>query len=197
MTLTELRQEVYTLTNRPDLVTQTLTAIRAATLKIHQADYFYKDLFETGVLFSSSQYLQSLDYRGLVPQWRALKYLRKTDASAAQDDVFFKVIPIPEAVEDQYLLNQNDVCYVAGSSIQIRSSTLFRYALLGCYINPIITEAGYNSWLALDHPYAVIFIAAATVFKAVGDTEQFAAFTMLAAEQLAEVKLTNIQAIGY
>ena len=79
MTLTELQAEVYTLTNRPDLTAQTLAAVRSATLKLHQLDYFYKDLFETSLVFSSSEFIQQLEFRSLVPRWRALKYIRKLD----------------------------------------------------------------------------------------------------------------------
>lgn len=197
MTLNELRTEVYTLTNRPDLVAETLSAIRAATLKLHQIDYFYKDIYETGVVFTTAEYRQQLEYRTLLPRWRALKYFRKSDIDGYADGAFFEVLAIPEMVEDAYKLNRTDVCYVAGSVIQILSSTEFQYALLGCYLNPDITEAGYNSWIALDHPYAIVFEAAATVFKMVGDTEKFSAHTALSQIEQNNLKITNIQGVGY
>lgn len=197
MTLTELRNEVYTLTNRPDLVAETLSAIRAATLKLHQQDYYYKDLYETGIDFGVAAYKQQMEYRLLVPNWRALKYIRKTDNTGYDDGQFLEVLAIPEMVEDDYKINKKDVCYVAGTVVQILSSTELRYILLGCYVNPNITEAGYNSWIALDHPYAIVFEAAATVFKMVGDTEKFAAHTALAQMEANNVKISNIQAVGY
>lgn len=196
MTLTELTQEVYTLTNRSDLVNETLTAVRSATLKIHQSDYYYKDLFETGIEFLTSSYLQSFEYRNLIPLWRALKYIRKTDVNGYENGKFLRVLSVPEMVEDSYGVNRSDVCYVAGANVQIKSSTELQYAFLGCYVNPNITASGYNSWVALDHPYAIVYEAAATVFKMVGDTDQFAAFSSLAAQQLAEVRMSNIQATG-
>lgn len=197
MTLTELRNEVYTLTNRPDLVSETLTAIRAATLKLHQIDYFYKDVVETGIDFGAAAYRQQLEYRVLFPFWRALKYLRKTDLSGYGNDTFFEVLAIPEMVEDAYKLNKTNVCYVAGSVLQVLSSTEFQYGILGYYANPNITEVGYNSWIALDHPYAIIFEAAASVFKMIGDTERFAAHSALSQMEQNNVKLSNIQSVGY
>lgn len=196
MTLTELRQEVYNLTNRPTLIAETLTAIRSATLKLHQSDYFYKDLFETGIAFTSASFVQQIDYRTLIPTWRSLKYLRKTDSTGAEQGPFFEII-VPESVLDSYGVNREDVCYVAGSVVQIRSSTSFQYAILGCYVQPNISESAYSSWIAMDHPYAIVFEAAAIVFKMIGDTEKFAAYTQLAAVQAAEVKMSNIQAQGY
>lgn len=197
MTLNELTAEVYTITNRPDLVNETRTAIRSATLKCHQLDYFYKDMFETGVRFDDPAYRQQLEYRTLIPQWRALKYLRRTDSSGTDQGNFFEILSIPEMTLDNYSLNRENICYVAGAVLQIRSAIQFQYALLGCYVNPIVTNAGYNSWIALDHPYAIVFSAAAAVFKMTGDSDQFVAFTRLATEELQLLQLSNVQAQGY
>lgn len=196
MTLTELIAEVYTITNRPDLVGQTLTAVRSATLKLHQSDYYYKDLRETGVSFVSALYTQQLEYRPLFPKWRALKYVRKTDVAGTDTGAFLELV-VPENVLDNYKQNRNDICYVAGEVIQIRSSTQVQYIILGRYDNPDITQSGYDSWIALDHPYAIAFEAASTVFKMIGDTDQFAAYTQLAAMQLVELRNSNIIAAGY
>jgi hypothetical protein len=196
MTLNELIAEVYTITNRPDLVAQTLTAVRSATLKLHQSDYFYKDLRETGVSFVSALYVQQLEYRPLFPKWRALKYVRKTDAAGTDTGAFLELV-VPENVLDNYKQNRNDICYVAGEVIQIRSSTQLQYIILGRYDSPDITQSGYDSWIALDHPYAIVFEAASTVFKMIGDTDQFAAYTQLAGMQLVELRNSNILAAGY
>lgn len=195
MTLSELLTEVYTLTNRPTLVAETTAAVRAATLKIHQKDYFYKDLYEVGIQFTDSEYIQQLDYRTLIPNWRSLKYLRKTDSTGTEQGKFFDIIT-PDEVLDADKIVRDDVCYVAGIMLQIRSSTQFQYGILGVYRNPDITTLGWNSWIALDHPYAIVFEAAATVFKAIGQTEQFNAYTALAADQLALVRTSNIESVG-
>ena len=196
MTLNELIAEVYTITNRPDLVAQTLTAVRSATLKLHQSDYYYKDLREQAVQFLTAEYLQQIEYRTLFPKWRALKYIRKTD-STGQEQGKFLDITVPENVLDDYKLNRVDVAYVAGEVVQIRSSTQLQYCIVGRYDNPDITSTGYNSWIALDHPYAIVFEAASTVFKMIGDTDQFAAYTSLAGMQLIELRNSNVQSIGY
>ncbi len=196
MTLLELQTEVALLTNRPDLTANILSAVRAATLKLHQLDYFYKDLFETGITFPTDDYLQQLEYRTLLPRWRALKYIRKTDVNSFDDGDFLEVIPIPEFVEDQYKANVNDVCYVAGDVIQIRSSTKLQYIILGCYLQPDITVASYKSWIADDHPYAIVYEASALIFKQVGDTDQFAAFTQLAREEQQLIRISNIEPVG-
>lgn len=195
MTLTELQTEVYAITNRPDLAARTLSAIRSATLKLHQSDYFYKDLFETGLAFPTEDYVQQFEYRTVIPQWRALSYLRRTDVNYYDQGDFFDVIT-PQLVVDDYAINRTDVVYVAGEVVQLRSKLPIQYALLGCYLNPVITEAGFSSWIALDHPFAIVYNAAAQVFKSIGKDQEWQAWTMLANEQLQELKISNIEARG-
>lgn len=196
MTLTELRNEVYTITNRPDLVARTLLAVRAATLKLHQMDFFSKDLFETGITFSTPSYLQQLEYRPLIPRWRAPKYIRKTDANQA-DNLPFLTFVSPEQSTDDYGINRTDICYMGADVINIRSSTELQYILLGCYLNPDVTETGYSSWIATEFPYAVIYEAASEVFKASGKTEEFAAYRQMALEQRQLISISNVQQVGY
>lgn len=196
MTLTELTAEVYTLTARPDLVAETLTAIKAGTLKTHQSDYYYKDVYEVGVAFNTSDFVQNLDYRALLPRWRALKYLRKYDNVLGVPGRELDII-LPDNLFDNYKTTKQDICYVAGSFVQINSATAEQFYLLGCYLNPDITTATYTSWVALDHPYAIVFDAAATVFKAIGKDDEASAYRGLMTEQLAMLKTSNILAVGY
>ena len=198
MTLAELIQEVYTITGRPDRVGETLSAIKSATLKAHQSDYYYKDIFETGIAFDTSDYIQQLDYRSLIPLWRASKYLRKYDLSTTPytPGKFLNLI-VPENVLDRYTIEKTNIYYVAGAYLNLRSDTQEQYYLLGCYVNPDVTTTGFNSWIAQDHPYAIVFDAAATVFKAIGKDEEAAAYRTLVPEQIAMVRGSNIVANGY
>jgi hypothetical protein len=68
---------------------------------------------------------------------------------------------------------------------------------MGCYLNPDITTAGYNSWIAKDHPYAIVFDAAATVFKAVGKDDEASAYRTMIPEQIAMLRASGINAQGY
>lgn len=197
-TLASLTADVYTLTNRPDLVGVTALAIRAATLKAHGSDYYYKDLLETGIQFDNSLAQQSIEYKTLVPRWRALKYIRKYDYTTppGTPGKFLETIT-PEQVLDSYSINRENVCYVAGLELNIRCSEAQQYFLLGYYVHPDVTVAGYSSWIADEAPLTIIMEAAATVFKTIGYDEQAAAYKQSVAEQYAELKLTNIVAVGY
>lgn len=196
MTLAELIQEVYTLTARPDLVSETSSAVKAATLKAHQSDYYFKDLFESGLAFSTAEFIQNLDYRALIANWRSLKYLRKFDFTNNVPGRLLDII-VPENVLNDYKMQRTDICYGAGAFIQINSSTKEQYYLLGAYLNPILTNTGYSSWVALDHPYFIVFDAAATVFKAIGKDDEATTYRQLVAEQLTLLKTANILVNGF
>lgn len=172
-TYSDLVADVITITNRPDLVDLTKLAVRHATLKAHKLDFFPKDIYETGIQWQTPAYIQSLEYRNLVPRWRALKYLRKYDFTTSPGTAgeLFKVIT-PELILDDYNFQKDNVCYLAGESLEIRSNTKDANMLLGCYRHPDTTEANYDSWIALDQSSAIVYEAARSVFKQIGYDEQ-------------------------
>lgn len=191
----DLLSEVYIITNRSDLVNETKTAVKAATLKMHQLDYFWKDLKEVGIDFEAAAYRQDLDYRAFEPQFRSMKYLRKAESDGTAG-IFFTAIT-PAMVFDKYAVEQEDVYYAAGAFYKVKSSTEFQYALMGCYVNPVITEASYSSWIALDHPYAIIYEAAAKIFKMIGYSDQETSAARDVLEQIAMLRESNILSEGY
>lgn len=174
-TFAELVADVKLMTNRPDLDAETKLAVKAATLKAHHIDFFPKDLYEVAIVWNPVAFIQSLSYRSLIPRWRSFKYLRKYTPAAgsepAVDGVFFKMIDPANAVDD-YGVNKDNVCYIAGEDLDIRSSTEDQYMLLGCYVHPDITESAYNSWIALDYQYAITYEATSKIFKTIGYDEQ-------------------------
>lgn len=190
--------EIYTITNRPDLVAETTTALKSATLKAHSSDFYFKDLFETAIVYDAADYTQTIPYRTLFPRYRALKYLRKWDGNTVGDTAgkFFDIIT-PEEVLDSYNRQRNDVAYLAGDVIQVRSSTADLYGLMGVYLRPTVdTPATYKSWIADEWPYAIIFDAAATVFGLLQQDSAKASYQQMAFEQLIFVKNSNIVAVG-
>ncbi len=194
-TFADLIADVNSLTNRPDLVNETKLAVRAATLKAHHLDYFYKDLFESGITFFTSEYQQTLAYKDLIPRWRSFKYLRKSDIDEYQGP--FLTLITPDSVLDNYSINREDVVYLAGLELKTRTACKTQYFLLGCYVHPDITEAGYNSWVADEYPLTIIYEAAAIIFKTIGFDEQVAAYRAMVRDEYSILSLNNIVANGY
>lgn len=196
-TFAELVADVKILTNRPDLDAEIKLAVKAATLKAHHTDFYPKDLYDVAIQWTPIAYQQALDYRTLIPRWRAFKYLRKYDPTSTDADGDFFNIITPEQVLDGYGINRDNVCYVAGEQLEIRSSTQDDYMLLGCYRHPDITELTYSSWVALDHPYAIEYEAASKIFKMTGFDEQATMMSREVVEQFTLLRNSNILGNGY
>lgn len=188
--------DVYSLTGRPDLVAETAIAVKSATLKAHQYDFYDRDIVETGIQFNAAAILQSLEYKELLPRWRALKYLRKYEPIGDTPGDFFEIIPV-EKVLDSYKVTRENVAYLAGLVIQIRSSEELQYCLLGAYVNPDITVATFSSWIAQDHPYAIVYEAAATIFDIIEYSTAAAKHRGLAEIERMNVTKSNLQLVGY
>lgn len=196
MTFAELLQEVYNLTKRADLVSETKSAIKAATLKAHASDFYSKDIFESGIEWDTAGYTQSIDYISLISNFRAFKYVRRAENATDDSGAFFTILT-PDEVLDSYGVNKTEIAYVAGRILQLRSSVQFQYALLGCYVFPIVREEAYSSWVAQMFPYAIVFEAARVVFKTIGFDEQAAQYEKLVAEQFTELRMSALTDVGY
>lgn len=196
MNFAELLTEVYALTNRPDLVAESTSAIKAATIKAHSSDYYSKDIYETGVSFDTTATKQSLDYPALITNFRTLKYIRRVENEFDESGVFFEVLT-PDELLDSYGHNKADVAYIAGRVIELRGSVAFSKCLLGAYVFPITTETNYSSWVADMYPYAIIYEAARVVFAIIGLSEQADSFGRLVAEEYQLLRMLGLTDVGY
>jgi hypothetical protein len=191
---TSLVDDVYTVTNRSDLVAETSMAVRAATLKLHHSDFYPRDLKESRVQFDTANNFQALAYRTLFPNFRALSYIRKYESG--EPTQLLEVIS-PTDIFDSYNVAKENVCYLAGEVIQIRSYTAISEILIGYYDNPITSPDNYASWIADIHRDAIISEASASVFRMIGAYEQAQMYDRMAREQMILVRNSNIQAQGY
>ena len=196
MTFDELVQEVIDITSRADLKTEIESAVKAATIKAHQTDFYSKDIHETGIQFDTATFRQSLDYISLISNFRAFKYLRRVEDETDDLGKFFEII-LPEEVLDSYGRNRNDVAYVAGRVLEIRSSVEFTKALLGAYVLPIVRKEAFDSWIAEQHPFAIINEAARVIFKRIGYDEQSATYNQLVAEEYVLLRMSGLSDVGF
>jgi hypothetical protein len=195
MDLTELQAEVIIHTGRPDKVADTLSAVKAATLKAHQLDYFPRDIYETGLSFNTAEFEQDFEVTTFIPRFRAIKFARVYDNDAGSPLQFFELID-PINVLDTYNVARTDVMYLGGSEIHFKASAEFQYALFGCYLNPDVATMTYTSWVAELFPYAIVYEAAAVIFRSIGQMEKFRAYRDMASEQYQILRINNIIAAG-
>lgn len=203
MTFTELLAEVYTLTNRPDLTADSTTALRAATLKMHHSDFYFKDVQQAILTLQVADYTNIFD-TSLCLRYRSMKFIRKwyptgvnvqTQEATGSPGKFLAAKDVNEIL-DSYSRDSTDVYYIAGSSVNLRLADQLRTLLIGWYKHPSIDTANYVSWIAVDHPYAIVFEAVAMVFRMIGYDEQSSSYAKLAAEQLAMIRMSNIEMEG-
>ena len=193
MTFQEIYDEIILITKRPDLVDRTKQAIRAATLKAHQSDFYYKDLIEVSVQFTLPGYLQSFIPTEVVSAFRKAKYIRVWLGDVnGEPGKFLTPIQIENSL-DGYGCLKSDVYYMAGQNLQIRGTCPLDKVLFGCYQNPTVTpETSYNSWIAVEMPYVIVYEAARTIFKSMSYTEQANEYSQLVSEQFQELKLSYV-----
>jgi hypothetical protein len=187
MTFAELLAAVIVKTNRPDLVAETTLAIQHATLQCHRSDKYLRDIYETAVAFSTSDYIQTLDYKALLPLWRGIKYLRKYDAVGGTAGMELQPISVDQTF-DSYNIERVNVYYLAGSAYQIKCDTSEQYFLLGCYLNPNTDTSNFSSWVAQDYPFAIVYKAAASVCEDIGLGELAARYLANYTQELQEIR---------
>jgi len=196
MTFAEILQEVYNITGRADLVDLTKSAVKAATLKAHQTDFYSKDIFELNYTFLTPGYIQSFDIISVLPNYRALKYMRRVETATLEPNIFFTMLTTEEIL-DEWGRERTDICYVAGRTIEIKSLVTFDTIILGSYVNPIVTEVGYSSWVADLYPYAIVHEAARVVFATTAQQAESNSQRALVSDQYAELKINAVPDYGY
>jgi hypothetical protein len=172
--------------------------IQAATLRMHQSDFYSRDLSEATIDLGSEASSFSFNATTTFARFRALHYLRKTTAAAGGVASTVLTPLDPLHLFDQYGIERNDVWYNAGVNIVLRSSTNIRYLLAGWYQLPIISPVGsFASWIADLVPHAIIFDACSLIFQMLAQQDQSRKFDELVKDQLMQVKMHGLDARGY
>lgn len=172
--------QVYTLTNRSDLVAETALAVRQATAAAHRSDFYPRDLQELQLNLSSTANFQ-LAISSYFPNWRSFSYIRPFTVLTGSLASFIlgpNEELAPDAIFDEYLVEKKNVWYVGGDNLNIRLEGAYDGLVVGYYKNPILSPDGsYNSWIAQEPNFSAVIIleAAIKVFRMIGYEEQAAA----------------------
>ena len=193
MTLAELIAEVHILTGRPDLVDEATAAVRKATLKLHSTDYYYKDLVEKIIGFTTEGYKQQYDLSINVPEARTMKYVRHWTPTHVGSEKYLDKIE-PDAIMDSYGKEFTNCWYVAGTLLNIKSKELITNLVIGYYKRPNITTNLYSSWIAVEEPYYIIEEAALYVCTNIGRNDLAAILQRQSAANIAMLKQNYLDA---
>lgn len=183
MTLDEIISKVYTETNRPDKVDATLSSVLSATLELHLRGRYLKDLKTATVIFDCSSYVQTLDTHEL-PLYRNMAFMRSVDDCCFPTNTEPRLPPLypswwdrqnnlitPIEADDIFDINgyeKVDVMYQAGHTLYIRSSKCLRKVECGWIAYPSATADDYQSWIADEVPWAIIYKATSLILAQIG-----------------------------
>lgn len=236
MNFQELVAEVVRNTNRPDLGfttdggdEQIPKAVLSATLSLHLVDFFWRDISTMDVVFDMSAYIQTLDV-SVIPRFRSLVYFRKWDpafnasqlnpatfpptrngAYSVNSSTSLKMLEVLDlgGLFDSYGTEKTDVCYAAGNTVFVKSSTILARGKLGYYSYPDLdisnNGARFTSWIAVNHPFAVIHKAEHIILLQTGDVDSARELVRpasnkddggLLTSQVALLLRSNIEAVG-
>lgn len=165
MTLTEILNEVYLETKRPDLVDLTLSKVREATQFLHGADDWKRDLISVDFALPMPLQETNLDIgfiqrrrriHQVIPMGMDTQPLERADILEFSNNFTGEVLP--------------HCYYEFGNTIGVRSAYPTNKLVVWMYVFPEIgaTDATYKSWIADLNPYAVILYATYYVFQSLG-----------------------------
>jgi hypothetical protein len=187
----ELVQAVIEITGRPDQGNLIKQAVQAATLQVHSKDLFKRDVNSQFVTFASPLTDQVVAYKDIFARFRLFDSVIICDANQVPLAGPLEMIPVSH-FKDVYGVIRPNVCVLAGDNLYIKSDIPFKYALIAAYEFPVITDAGYSSWVADSYPYAVIYAAASAVFRALKDPTSAGTHKNLAEEAMAQLLADQI-----
>lgn len=192
--LADLTSDVYTLTNRPDLESQTLLAIKKATLKFHTADTWLRDIVSAPISLPAQitpQYQIAISTN--FTRWRRPESVRtrNDDAFIVTGDVVLERIE-PNDLFDNYNTLRQNVYWVVGDTLNISLAALGTRAIVSYFQLPDITTDSYSSWIASSYSNFIVEEASAQIFKAVGKDNEYQRFQQFFAENLALLRTSEV-----
>lgn len=162
-----------TKTNRPELVAETQLAVRMATNAIHLLDFFMRDATEQLFTLPALNYNAQFDITALT-RFRKLRYIKKFDLASqvtreGEDHQMMEADPAH--LFDRYNIVKTNLFYLAGTNLNVKSSTNEQAWLLSWYMYPNTDPETYKSWVADVYPAIIIDRAVADIFRDIGMTD--------------------------
>jgi hypothetical protein len=213
-TLLTLAASVYEITNRPDLVAETLSSLRKAIRKFHGADTFKRDLATVQIDITALTPVAPNQYRWNIPldnfplyrRFKVVQYPIDKILPASQVPAPLVDWPVgfspsreysevaPDNIFDSYGYERANYYFITGDTVNLKSGWYVDYLNFTYYKWPLIGASGdtLGSWIVNSYPESVVEEAAGAVFKMIGKDEEFNRFQGMFLENLAIVKGSDI-----
>lgn len=188
---TQMVSDVISLTKRSDLEEETAVAVRTATLSVHSGAAFPRDLYTSVVKIPNPSYTVAVDAQSL-PRLRGLSTVRFLDSNYNPiEAIQVEILELDDLVDPVYKSPKTDVCYSAGTSVNMRASIPIYGALITYFQLPKVRPDQYDSWIAQISPDAIVYVAASIVLGTNGNEEKSANYMRLYEKTLKPELIAN------
>lgn len=174
-TFAEMQAEVIANTKRPELVTLTNAAIRMATLRAHQVDFFPRDVGIALLTYTApvaNEFFTDIPtVYTLAPQLRTPDWIQGEDATTFFPNENLEYVIDYKNFWDEYNCLRSSVFTLMGDTLRARFCSATGRARLYYYKNPVVTDIGYSSWIADMHKEDLAKWAAAIIWARSGYQE--------------------------
>lgn len=172
---TDLQADVYTWTNRPDLVAETTLALRNALRTAHRQGKFWRDLTVVDSPTLPMEQVQSFTLSTTCPRIRQISYIKTPEDSTTGYGGIELTEADPRMLLDLDGYSQVDVYWALGDTLYMRARNPVEVYKVGYYLQPqMYDDPGApltKDWLLTDYWDVPVLLAASTVLAAIGETE--------------------------
>lgn len=182
--LLQLMSDVYEITGRPDLVAETMNAIKRCTLKEHSADDYPSDLTTvvpiTPISTHANTFRYSVDITASLAQYRKICTIEEYSADYLPYSGYAGRLKFSLAdkdnIFDEYKAEKNNYYSIVGTAIKLKAERAIAFLDISYYTRPIVLTDTYTSWIADRFPYVLQEAAAGEVFKMIGKDDEAAKY---------------------
>jgi hypothetical protein len=171
-TFAQMRTAVFGITRRPELAALTDTAIRLATQRAHQIDFFPRDLARSVLVYNVVPTKMFYDFPNISVTLPGLRSLKNGYGLTIEG---FQIEQLEyRSTDDLYDSDGRPRRYVytlVGDTLRCYFDMPTGQLEVYYFKMPVVTEAGYASWIADNHPDELAQWAAAIVFARSGFME--------------------------
>lgn len=193
VTVSSLLAEVYSLTARPDLTSETTLALRACFFLLHRKGKFWKDLVIDWV--ASAAPVESRSLATHVLDLSGISNMRQVKCIRADGYSHLDFVDVDDQLDAERTL-RTDVWWGVGSQIQLRTAISATSWEVSYYGLPTWDGTDVDDWIVDQHQDLLVLNTAQRILSTVGDLELAATYREQAAPLLADLLQDNLEAFA-
>jgi hypothetical protein len=191
-TFAELEALVVAQTRRPEIPAITQAAIRAAVLRAHHVDNFPRDL-AAGTLnytIAEAYFYDFPNLSSLLPRLRSVQLLQSTDTTYNLPVEELEYRELADLYDADGALRPH-IYTLIGETLRVYPTAQTGKLTAYFYQNPVVSSAGFSSWIANEFPDELAMWAAGIVWARTGFMDMAADTNKTHVQPFKELLLTD------